>query len=283
MTVTRIDAVGDFCHRALLAALDAHSIPGAELTDPVAATHTRLLRLDGVITPVTVRFVHSGVIAVHEAGDPLLVADVVGRWFGLHVDTGPIDRALGRDPILTSVGPWLPGLRLIGFPDQFEAVASTILGQQVSLAAARTFLARLVATYGRPHNGLRAFPRPHVLAADDPDAIAAAIRIPRTRARTLHRAATAWADGQQLDPQAPDAARATLLALPGIGPWTADYLLVRSLGHPDTFASGDVVARRALDCDTAADAERLAHRWAPYRSYALMHLWTSAAYLGPHE
>lgn len=87
-----------------------------------------------------------------------------------------------------------------------------------------------------------------------------------------------WADGSPLHNLPAADVRSLLLGIPGIGPWTADHLLVRALRHPDTFAPGDLVARRELGLNQKAAAAR-AQEWAPYRSHALLHLWTDAAYL----
>ncbi|MEV7238951.1 hypothetical protein AB0N06_35110 [Streptomyces sp. NPDC051020] len=171
-----------------------------------------------------------------------------------------------------------PGLRLIGHPDEFEAVATTITGQQVSLAAARTFAGRLVAAHGDPVGELRAFSDAETLARLGADRIQQCAGLTGTRARTLHEAAMRWTDGPLLAGLDADQARRLLLGIPGVGPWTADYLLVRALQHPDTFAPGGLVARRAHDLDQRQAANR-STAWAPFRSYALLHLWTDAAYL----
>jgi len=155
-----------------------------------------------------------------------------------------------------------------------------IIGQQVSLAAARTFAGRLVAAHGAPVDDLRAFPDAAALARLGPDEIQQCAGLTRARASTLHQAALRWADGPLLAGLDVGEARRMLLAMPGIGPWTADYLLVRALQHPDAFAPGDLVARRALGLDQRTAAERAA-AWSPYRSYALLHLWTDEAYLRP--
>lgn len=94
----------------------------------------------------------------------------------------------------------------------------------------------------------------------------------------MRAVARAWQAGFTLAGQPPEQARRRLLELPGIGPWTADYLTVRALRDPDTFAAGDLVVRRALGNVTAAQARTLSARWSPWRSYALFHLWAASAY-----
>jgi 3-methyladenine DNA glycosylase/8-oxoguanine DNA glycosylase len=203
----------------------------------------------------------------------------IRRWLDLDTDTRAITAAFGGDPILGPLVRARPGVRLIGFPDEFEGVVMTVLGQQVSLATARTFGSRLAAAYGTPHAaGLLAFPHPERLAAVPVDELRAAVGLTRTRAATVNAVARAWEAGFTLNGHDPGQAREQLLDLPGIGPWTADYLTVRALRDPDTFAPGDLVARRALGNVTAAQARALADRWSPWRSYALFHLWAAFAY-----
>lgn len=274
----RLTATGPFYHQAALALLTAHAIPGAERVD--GDVYRRVLTVNGHRGIVTIQLDTHG--AAVEFDRPIAntaaVAAIVRRWLDLDADTVAIDGALSEDPLLAPLIRHRPGLRLIGHPDEFEAVATTIIGQQVSLAAARTFAGRLVAAHGDRVEDLRAFPDAVALARLGPGGIQQCAGLTRTRARTLHEAARRWADGPMLAGLDADEARRLLLAMPGIGPWTADYLLVRALQRPDTFAPGDLVARRALGLDQREAAER-AVRWSPYRSYALLHLWTDAAYL----
>ncbi|MFG2039864.1 DNA-3-methyladenine glycosylase family protein [Dactylosporangium sp. NPDC048998] len=280
MSTIRLDASGPFHHDAALAMLAAHAVPGAENTDREASTHTRVLPSTGGPTVVTITF-DAGGVCVDLDADDATAAEVSRRirsWLDLDTDTALVDRTLIKDALLETLVARRPGIRLVGFPDEFEAVAATVIGQQVSLAAARTFAGRLVARYGTPIDEFRTFPSAAVLADRDPDELQECAGLTRARAKTLHTVATEWADGDRLAGLAADEARRMLLAIPGVGPWTADYLLVRALQHPDTFAPGDLVARRALGLDQQ-EAGRRASVWAPYRSYALLHLWTEAAYL----
>ena len=149
-----------------------------------------------------------------------------------------------------------------------------VIGQQVSVAGSRTTAGRLTATYGTPYDseveGLtHLFPDAARLAGLDP----AALPMPRARGRALVDLMAAVAGGDlALDGGPPrEEVRRTLLAVPGIGPWTADYLALRALGDPDAFLPTDLGVRRALAAHADADPEA----WAPWRSYALLHLWTS--------
>ncbi len=157
----------------------------------------------------------------------------------------------------------------------------TVVGQQVSLAGARAVTGRVVRTYGEdlpaPVRGLGpevAFPRAEALAGADP----AALPMPRARGRAVVGIAAAVVEhGEELADGRPEHA-AALLALPGVGPWTAAYLALRAARDPDTFLPTDLAVRRALERrglpadPAAASAASLA--WSPYRSLALMHLWT---------
>ncbi|WP_183094743.1 AlkA N-terminal domain-containing protein [Nocardioides stalactiti] len=169
-----------------------------------------------------------------------------------------------------------PGLRVPGHVSGDEVAVRAVLGQQVSVAGARTVAGRLVAEHGRavPTDlpGLtHLFPSAAVIAGIDPERLP----MPRARGRALTGLAAALASGDLALDRGPDrgVVREALLELPGIGPWTADYIALRALGHPDVFLPTDVGVRHALAALGGADADPAT--WAPWRSYALLHLWTS--------
>ncbi|MFF3787703.1 DNA-3-methyladenine glycosylase family protein [Streptomyces sp. NPDC001933] len=283
MTLLRLFPQGPTDSETALRMLAAHAIPGAEEADIPRRTQTRLLPHAGAPVRVTVTFAADQVAVdlPDEIPDPDGLAAPIRRWLDLDSDTARIADALAADPLIRPLAEHRPGIRLIGYPDEFEAVTATVVGQQVSLVAARTFMGRLVAAYGTPVAGLKALPAPRDLAAIPDSELQVAIGLTGARTRTLRAVAEKWADGFTLAHLTADEARRALLALPGIGPWTADYLTVRAMQHPDTFAPGDLVARRALGSVTADQARTTAERWAPWRSYALMHLWADAAYAAP--
>ena len=179
-------------------------------------------------------------------------------------------------------------MRVPGCVDGFELAVRAIVGQQVSVAAARTVLGRLVARYGEPlaePDGAitHRFPTAEALAEVEP----ADLPFPRQRGEALRSLARLVArEGLRFDAGADSsAALAALLDIPGVGPWTASYVAMRALGDPDVFPPGDVGIRHALrrlgHPAEGPEATALAEAWRPWRSYAVMHLWNSLAAAEP--
>ncbi|MEM8608020.1 MAG: AlkA N-terminal domain-containing protein [Myxococcota bacterium] len=203
------------------------------------------------------------------------------RLLDLHADPETIDTHLGADAQLADPVRQTPGMRLPGAWSPFEVAVRAILGQQVSVAAASTLTDKLVATYGTALDTgdaacHRVFPSPDALA----EAPLEALGLFRQRAGAIRALAAAvlTSDVQFDDTLDRGVLEAQLLALPGIGPWTASYIALR-LGYPDAFPSGDLILRRAAAApgETLA-AKALAQRaeaWQPWRAYAALHLWTS--------
>lgn len=199
------------------------------------------------------------------------------RLLDLDTDVLAVDAHLTKDEVLA---PWVakvPGRRVPGTADPDELALRAVLGQQVSTAAARTHAARLVALVGEPvedpAGGLSAlFPTAASVAVLGEDAFA----LPYARRRTVLGLARALADGTVDLAGDRATARAALLALPGIGPWTVDTVAMRAFGDADAFLPGDLgvrVAARELGLGEGAALLRRAARWAPYRAYAVQHLW----------
>ncbi|KAF0960689.1 DNA-3-methyladenine glycosylase family protein [Rhodococcus sp. T7] len=275
---------GPFTHAPLWGALRAHTVSGLERHDP-DGTHTRVV--DGPHGPALVSVLvrpADGYVEAHltpaDPDDVEALIATIRRWLDLDADPRPIDAALSRHPQLAPLVAQRPGLRRLGSVDGFETAVLTILGQQVSQAAARTFGSRLVAAYGLPvHDGFFAFPEPETLAALAPEQFRSTLGLTGARARTVLALAEAASNGLRIGADTdPAEFRAGLLALPGIGPWTADYLTVRVLGDPDAFTPDDLVLKRALGVKTGRQAAELAEAWRPWRAYALFHLWTDEAY-----
>ena len=212
------------------------------------------------------------------------------RLLDLDADPEAVTGYLSADPVLGSLAQAHPGRRSPGQVDGSELALRAVLGQQVSVAAARQLGARLVAAYGKPLSRpdgplTHCFPAAETLAAADP----ATLPMPRGRALALTGVAAALASGElSLDPGAErDRAEAVLLALPGIGPWTASYIRMRALSDPDAFLPADVGVLGALSrlgavpagtgaaarTRAARAAAKLAESWRPWRSYAVHHLW----------
>ncbi len=200
------------------------------------------------------------------------------RMLDADCDPVAVDDAFAGDPVIGPLVRRRPGLRVPGHPDGDELAVRTVVGQQVSVAGARTVTGRIVAAHGTPlpepvGTLTHLFPTVGQLAATDP----AAMPMPRARGRALVGLSAALAAGDIDLGGGADRGdvRVALLDLPGIGPWTADYVAMRALGHPDVFLPTDLGVRaalRGLGRDPTRAAE-LAEEWHPWRSYALLHLW----------
>lgn len=281
--------VGAYDWSLALRMIGAHAVPGGEVTDPVAGTHRRLL--PGAAGPVHITVSPGdGVLIVRVDDDDVIgevdVADITRRvrhWLDLDLDPVASVARFADDSTLGPLVHERPGLRRIRYPESFEAAISTVLGQQVSLAAARTFAGRLVAAYGvAAPGGLVAFPNPGRVAAAEPGELRTAVGITGSRARTVSAVAELFAEtGPWPVPLAReqwDERAAALLALPGIGPWTVAYLRMRLFGDPDAVPVGDLVLRRALGVAKDRDVPAAMERWRPDRSYAVFQLWASTAW-----
>ena len=215
---------------------------------------------------------------------PVRLLDVVNRlrrMFDLDADPDAIATALSHDPRLRPLLKKRPGLRLPSGWDGFEIAMRAIIGQQVSVAAARTFTARLAQAFGEAlpaefapgHQHL--FPTPDALA----DADLTRIGLTRTRADTVRTVARAVLEGR-VDFRGERTLEdfvARWVVLPGIGPWTASYIAMRALGHPDAFPADDLVLQKAVPVDgtrmTAKALTLRAETWRPWRGYAVIQLW----------
>ena len=210
------------------------------------------------------------------------------RLLDLDADPTSIAAMLAGDPLLAPLVAAQPGLRVPGCVDGGEIAVRAVLGQQVSVAAARTHAARLVQRYGeplaKPDGSLtHLFPGVAALSAADDDALA----MPQRRRETLRGVCAALRDGTVVLDAGADWARTRrdLLALPGIGPWTAEYVAMRALGDPDAFPAGDLGilhGLRALGVEAdAREAERRSQAWRPFRAYTVLHLWGALESGGP--
>ena len=263
--------------------LAVHVVPGLERADPESGWFEFLL--DGPSGPSFVRLSFGvdsvrGDVAADSADHLAQITGRLRRMLDLNASPERIAAGLAGNPQLASLVRTRPGLRVTGYPNGYQAAIQTVVGQQVSLAAARTFTGRLVAAYGEPGPaGLIRFPSADVLAGLTQADLQARVGLTGARARTVMGLASACADGLVLDQDDdPVETRARLLALTGVGPWTADYLAVRVLGDRDAFPAGDLVLRRAIGVRTATEAVAAVEACRPYRAYALFHLWHSTGF-----
>jgi AraC family transcriptional regulator of adaptative response / DNA-3-methyladenine glycosylase II len=274
--------------RRTLKFLGRRAIPGLESSDSLAVpTYSRVLSLPQGPALVELADGRDHVLATLRLTDHRDLAAAVARLrrlLDLDADPIAVDAVLARQPATRRLARLRPGLRSPGSVDAFEMAVRAIVGQQVSVTGARTVLGRLVAEYGREvfagtksseAGSWRTFPRPADLAELDP----AQLPMPRARGRTISAVARAFADGSLVLDSGADRveARSALIALPGIGPWTADYLMMRAVGDPDVFLDTDLGVRRAVRDlgGTGFDASLDASSAAPWRSYLTHHLWAS--------
>ena len=292
----------------LLRFLAARAIPGVESV--TGGTYRRTIKLPNgigvaVLRPAAepqVRYVDCE-LQLQDLRDLARAVQRCRRLLDLDADPAAVTAVLSRSEILRPAVQACPGRRVPGHVDGEELAIRAVLGQQVSVAAARRLGAELTAAYGKPLGSPAAaspgtaesagaaeavdappgparplthcFPAAETLAEADP----ASLPMPRARARALVGLATALASGTlSLDPGASrDDAEARLLALPGIGPWTAGYIRMRALSDPDAFLPTDAGVRHGLAAlgvgSDPASAARYAEGWRPWRSYALQHLW----------
>jgi len=279
----RLDYRAPYDWDRLLGFLRGRAIPGVELVGD--GWYRRVVHLGG----------HTGELAVTQAASrdalqlsvspallPMLMPLVarVRRMFDLDARPDLINAALRRDKTLAPLIAKRPGLRVPGAIDPFEASIRALLGQQVSVAAATTLAGRFAAQLGAPYAGSPGLTHRFPTAAEV--VAVSAVRIaklgmPQTRGTAIHTFAGEVAAGTlRLDAACElDGFVEQLVALPGIGPWTAHYLAMRALHVPDAFPAADLGVQKALKRAGAKAAELRAEAWRPYRAYAVLHLWTS--------
>ena len=283
--VVRLPFRAPFDGEALVAWLAARAVPGVEEVD--GEVYRRSLRLPRGPGVVELAMEADGVgcrLWLEDERDAAPAEQRCRRLLDLDADPVAVAEHLGPDPLIGPLVRAAPGLRVPGSVDGAELAVRAILGQQISVPAARTAAGRLVAEHGEALSRRRGavtalFPAPDVLGALEP----ALLPMPRARAAALVGLCRALAGGDlRLDGGVDrDESRRRLMALPGIGPWTAGYVAMRALGDPDVFLVEDLGVRHALrrlgGPDDAREARALAAAWAPWRSYASQHLWQAPA------
>ncbi len=267
----------------LFAWMRARAVVGAETA--TATSFARTIRMAGGPAWFELR-VDGGRLRLRarltQLGDlPALVARA-RRLFDLDADPLAVDAALSAHPELAPLVARIPGIRVPGAADPHEMLIRAMIGQQITVAAATTALSALTAALGETvsaHEGTdRLFPTMAAIAEHGHEVL----RGPAARIRAVTGAAAALADGSLTLSTGDDgiAQRAALLAMPGIGPWTADYVRMRVLGDTDVCLPGDVAVRSgAAAAGIPADPKAFdawATRAAPWRSYLMAHLWRAA-------
>nr|WP_277930447.1 MULTISPECIES: DNA-3-methyladenine glycosylase [unclassified Pseudomonas] len=268
---------------AMLGFLAARAVVGMETV--VDGVYSRAIGLNGVHGTVSVWLGAADALEVElDFADPAAVPEIVirlRRMFDLDADLAVMHGHLANDPLLARLIAERPGLRIPGAWDGLELAFRAVLGQQITVVAAIRLAGKLVAQYGAPLDstmpGLtHVFPEAHVLAVAD----LAALGMPKSRGRTLSGVAQALLEEPSLFEPNRKGGVARLLALHGIGEWTAQYIALRQLRDLDGFPHGDVGLLRALEVlegerPTARDLALRAEAWRPCRGYAAQLLWTS--------
>ena len=268
---------------AMLAFLAARAVSGIETV--VERVYSRSIGLNGVHGTVSIWQETVDALQVELSfPDLAAVPEIVvrlRRMFDLDADLAVMHGHLANDPLLARLITERPGLRIPGAWDGLELAYRAVLGQQITVVAAIRLAGKLVSQYGAPLDsgvpGLtHVFPETDVLAAAD----LAALGMPKTRGRTLSGVAQALLGEPSLFEPNREGGVARLLALHGIGEWTAQYIALRQLRDLDGFPTGDVGLLRALEVlegqrPNARELSLRAEAWRPYRGYAAQLLWTS--------
>lgn len=279
-----------FAFKQLLQFFAGRAIPGVEVVHD--GRYLRSVTVDGIDSVLDLRDGGAHVLlTVHGAGTRSLLPIVqrVRGMFDLDASPDDVSRVLSRDRYLRDLLQEQPGIRVPGVWDGFELTIRAILGQQISVAAATTLSGRLAKRYGeslnvdvpsvpddkRPHT---IFPRPEKLLR----ARLGDLGIIRSRADTIRRVAKAAVEGDISFEASQDIAefRRSLLAIKGIGEWTAQYVAMRALKDPDAFPHGDLGLLRAFDGPgrgrlKPAELKERAEAWRPWRAYAALLMWSS--------
>ncbi|BBX15489.1 DNA-3-methyladenine glycosylase 2 family protein [Mycolicibacterium duvalii] len=272
-----------FAYHGLFGHLGATAVPGVEEVRNGAYRRTLRLPHGGGIVSLTPRADHVHCrLVIDDFRDLAAAIARCRRVLDLDADPAAVIEALSADPAVATLVARAPGQRIPRTVDEHELALRVVLGQQVSTAAARTHAGRLAAAYGSPvrdPDGTLAylFPAAEQLGDIDPRHLA----LPQARQRTVTALIRALTNGELvLDSGCDwDDARRALLALPGVGPWSAEMIAMRGLGDPDAFPATDlgvVAAARRLGLPTTPrEVAEHSSRWRPWRSYATQHLWTA--------
>ncbi|MBT5153044.1 MAG: DNA-3-methyladenine glycosylase 2, partial [Gammaproteobacteria bacterium] len=273
--------------QSLLEFYRIRAIPGVENVrvdhageDNAGESYERSFVLDGKSGRLSVSQSGNQLVCTVQGGSSGSLMRIMGKvrlMFDVDAVPEEINSVLCEDRIMRRLVKRRPGLRLPGAFDEFEIAVRAIVGQQVSVKGATTVMGRIAMQYGIETEFGRVFPTPEMLAELDP----ASLPMPSKRARAIKLLAVAVANGElgfNMDEQA---FYAQLIAIPGIGPWTAQYICLRALSNPDSFLHGDLVIRKVAEKILGVSSEKKlinrAEAWRPWRGYAGMHLWRASA------
>jgi AraC family transcriptional regulator, regulatory protein of adaptative response / DNA-3-methyladenine glycosylase II len=279
----RLPVRAPFAYEGVFGHLAAGVVPGCE--EVRDGTYRRTLRLpsgNGIVSLTPAPDHVRCLLVLDDFRDLTTAIARCRRLLDLDADPEAVIEVLQSDPVLAPVVAKAPGQRIPRAVDEAELAVRAVLGQQVSTKAARTHASRFVLAYGQPvHDAdgalTHTFPSVEQLADIDP----AHLAVPATRRRTVAALITGLAGGSVvLDSGCDwDTARRQLLAVPGIGPWTAEVIAMRGLGDPDAFPLSDLGLRLAAEQLGLPTAQRAldtrSRPWRPWRSYATQHLWTT--------
>jgi AraC family transcriptional regulator of adaptative response / DNA-3-methyladenine glycosylase II len=276
--------------------LALRAIPGIEQVEPDLYRRSFALERARGVVEVRPAPGRSHLTATIRTSDVAALATIVARLrrlFDLDADIAAIDAHLAAQPRLAEAVRARPGLRVPGAWDGFELAVRAVLGQQVSVRAATTFAGRLVAAHGEPlalagaqaGEPDRVFPTPEAVAGAD----LTVIGLTRARAATLNALGAAMAADRGLLRAYETLEETTekLGALPGVGPWTAQYVAMRALREPDAFPASDLGLLRAMETPggrpSPTELAALAEAWRPWRAYAALRLWMQPAPAAPQD
>ncbi len=277
---------------SMLGYLATRAIPGVEAVED--GCYWRTVEVDGQTGTVAVANVAEqdclGItIRLPEVKAYPAIVKRVRRVFDVSANVGVIAEHLSRDPLLAPLLARRPGLRVPGAWDGFELAVRAILGQQISVAAARGLAGQIVALHGDPvspeYQGRPDLTHVFPSASRIASANVIGLRIPQSRTRSLQELAEAAStDPGLFEPRSTlEAALADLRSIRGVGEWTAQYIAIRALREMDAFPSSDLVLLRSLKRlqdglpVSASDLLKRAEAWRPWRAYAAQHLWTAEA------
>ena len=252
---------------SIIGFLAPRAIPGVETI--TLEEYRRSISLDGNVGFISVRPVFAKNymelrIEFPEPAALFRIVEKVRNIFDLRADPTDVDEHLRKDARLERIVQANAGLRVAGCWDGFEIGVRAILGQQVSVKGATTMAGRLVAEFGQEHKGARVFPSAEALSEAD----LTRIRLTKARAHSIRELASAVARGEvSFDASLGlEAFEEAMTKLPGVGPWTAQYIAMR-IGEPDAFPAGDLYLRKF-----AKESEA----WRPWRAYAAMYIWSGS-------